>query len=414
LTFSGLASISEIVNLSIVRNFDHSRNFAKASAGVDKSHLQFDQFEHPKDFSVSPAIFESLPQNKGQHVINKMPQVLTVGSESLAAGFATRNNYTRTAECNRRLPHDDRAPNMPLKLGFGFLQNFCLIHDPQDRALSTRSSTLASMARRSPTTSTDEHLDQIASVLDDMFRVPGTQIRFGLDFLIGWIPGVGDSAAGIASQIIVVAAWRRGAALVTLARMITNVVLEALLGSIPVFGDAFHVVWKANRRNYRLLMREENRALGESHTQRDVLFFCAAARGRRLSGCCACRPDCLAHPNAAAISLLTKLGLRFCEDFCFVHVEDSLSQLPTSPHRAYTYEIRPSEVWKTVRPTERGRMKNLLKVLWREQKGQDLTEYALLLALLALGAITSIGTIAKTINNVFANAASNIGTAAGP
>jgi hypothetical protein len=129
------------------------------------------------------------------------------------------------------------------------------------------------MSRRTPATSTDEHLDQIASLLDDMFRVPGTQIRFGLDFLVGWIPGIGDAAAGIASLVIVVAAWRRGAALLTLARMITNVVLEALLGSIPVLGDIFHVAWKANRRNYRLLMREENRALGESHTRRDVLFF---------------------------------------------------------------------------------------------------------------------------------------------
>jgi Domain of unknown function (DUF4112) len=71
------------------------------------------------------------------------------------------------------------------------------------------------------TNSTDEHLDHIAAVLDDMFRVPGTQIRFGLDFLIGWIPGIGDAAAGIASLVIIVAAWRRGAALVTLARMIS-------------------------------------------------------------------------------------------------------------------------------------------------------------------------------------------------
>ena len=129
------------------------------------------------------------------------------------------------------------------------------------------------MPRRTPATATDEHLDQIASVLDDMFRLPGTQIRFGLDFLIGWIPGVGDAAAGMASLIIVVAAWRRGAALITLARMITNVVLEALLGSIPVFGDVFHVVWKANRRNYHLLLREENQGLRENHTRRDVLFF---------------------------------------------------------------------------------------------------------------------------------------------
>jgi Flp pilus assembly pilin Flp len=59
-------------------------------------------------------------------------------------------------------------------------------------------------------------------------------------------------------------------------------------------------------------------------------------------------------------------------------------------------------------------MTDLPKLLWQEQTGQDLTEYALLLALLALGAITSIGTLAKMINNIFANAASNIGTATGP
>jgi len=129
------------------------------------------------------------------------------------------------------------------------------------------------MDRRLPSTSTDEHLDRIASVLDDMFRIPGTQIRFGLDFLIGWVPGLGDAAAGIASLIIIVAAWRGGAALVTLARMITNVGLETLLGTIPVFGDVFHVAWKANRRNYRLWMREKNAALGENHAWRDAAFL---------------------------------------------------------------------------------------------------------------------------------------------
>jgi hypothetical protein len=130
--------------------------------------------------------------------------------------------------------------------------------------------------RRSPeisTNSTDEHLDHIAAVLDDMFRIPGTQIRFGLDFLIGWIPGVGDAAAGVASLIIIVAAWRRGAPIVTLARMVTNVVLETVLGAIPILGDVFHVVWKANRRNYRLFMREKSRQPGESPAWRDALFL---------------------------------------------------------------------------------------------------------------------------------------------
>jgi Domain of unknown function (DUF4112) len=123
------------------------------------------------------------------------------------------------------------------------------------------------------TNSTDEHLDHIAAVLDDMFRIPGTQIRFGLDFLIGWIPGVGDAVAGAASLIIIVAAWQRGAAIVTLARMVTNVVLEAVLGAIPILGDVFHVVWKANRRNYRLFMREKGREPGENHAWRDALFL---------------------------------------------------------------------------------------------------------------------------------------------
>jgi Flp pilus assembly pilin Flp len=59
-------------------------------------------------------------------------------------------------------------------------------------------------------------------------------------------------------------------------------------------------------------------------------------------------------------------------------------------------------------------MKNLLKLLWQEQQGQDLTEYALPLALLALGAITSMRTIANMINGLFANSASNIATATGP
>jgi len=107
-----------------------------------------------------------------------------------------------------------------------------------------------------------------------MFRIPGTQIRFGLDFLIGWIPGIGDAAAGIASLIIIVAAWRRGAALLTLARMITNVALEAMFGAVPVLGDIFHVAWKANRRNYRLFIREKSRAPGENHVWRDAAFLC--------------------------------------------------------------------------------------------------------------------------------------------
>lgn len=117
----------------------------------------------------------------------------------------------------------------------------------------------------------NEHLDYIAALLDDMFRIPGTRIRFGLDALIGWIPGIGDAAAGIASFFIVFAAWRRGAQSITLVRMIANVLLETTIGAIPVAGDLFHVFWKANRRNYRLLIREKEQP--GSSTGRDRMFL---------------------------------------------------------------------------------------------------------------------------------------------
>jgi len=117
----------------------------------------------------------------------------------------------------------------------------------------------------------DEHLDYIAALLDDMFRIPGTQIRFGLDAVIGWVPGIGDAVAGIASFLIVFASWRRGAKAVTLMRMIANVLVETAIGAIPVAGDIFHVFWKANRRNYRLLMREKESP--GANTQRDWMFL---------------------------------------------------------------------------------------------------------------------------------------------
>jgi len=117
----------------------------------------------------------------------------------------------------------------------------------------------------------NEHLDYIAALLDDMFRIPGTHIRFGLDAIIGWIPGIGDAVSGIASFLIVFAAWRRGAQSITLVRMVANVLLETSLGAIPVAGDVFHVFWKANRRNYRLLIREQEQP--GSNTRRDWLFL---------------------------------------------------------------------------------------------------------------------------------------------
>ncbi|HEX5236128.1 MAG TPA: DUF4112 domain-containing protein [Silvibacterium sp.] len=122
---------------------------------------------------------------------------------------------------------------------------------------------------------TDENLDVLSRVLDECFRIPGTQIRFGIDGLIGLVPFVGDILAGLASCIIVIAAWFRGAPYVTLARMIVNLGLEVLVGTIPFFGDAFGIAWKANRRNYKLLTRHLRQP--HKHTWKDYIFFLCVA-----------------------------------------------------------------------------------------------------------------------------------------
>ena len=101
----------------------------------------------------------------------------------------------------------------------------------------------------------DEQLDALAAWLDDMFVVPGTSVRFGLDALAGLLPGIGDLVTGAASMLILHAAWQRGLPRVALMRMLVNVALDTVVGSIPVAGDLFDVAWKANRRNVELLQK---------------------------------------------------------------------------------------------------------------------------------------------------------------
>jgi uncharacterized protein DUF4112 len=121
----------------------------------------------------------------------------------------------------------------------------------------------------------DETLRKLEFLLDEVFRVPGTSFRFGIDGVIGLVPGLGDVLAGLASLIIPLAAWIRGVPYVTLMRMTANLGIGVLVGTIPLFGDIFDVVWKANRRNYRLLSRH----LGEpkQHTWRDWVFLAVLA-----------------------------------------------------------------------------------------------------------------------------------------
>lgn len=96
---------------------------------------------------------------------------------------------------------------------------------------------------------------RVARLWDGIIRIPGTPFSIGLDPLLGLIPGAGDAlAAGVTGWLVLEAA-RLGAPASTLVRMLTNVVIDALIGAIPVAGDVFDFAWKANLRNVALLER---------------------------------------------------------------------------------------------------------------------------------------------------------------
>jgi hypothetical protein len=99
-----------------------------------------------------------------------------------------------------------------------------------------------------------QRLERLARLLDSEFRVPGTGFRFGLDGLVGFVPGIGDAAGLAISSYIVVEAWRLGAPNSILLRMIANLVVDGAVGSVPIAGDLFDMAWKANKRNMNLLM----------------------------------------------------------------------------------------------------------------------------------------------------------------
>lgn len=99
-------------------------------------------------------------------------------------------------------------------------------------------------------------LDGLSYALDNSIRIPGTRRRFGLDPLIGLVPGVGDAAGMMVSAYIVVQAARLGAPAASLVRMLGNVGIEALAGTVPVAGDLFDAWYKANARNVAILRSE--------------------------------------------------------------------------------------------------------------------------------------------------------------
>jgi len=98
-----------------------------------------------------------------------------------------------------------------------------------------------------------DRLDRLAMLFDTAFLVPGTQIRFGVEALLRLIPGIGDAVASGLSCYLLYEAHALGVPRSIFARMVANVAVEGIVGSIPFLGDAFDVAFRANRRNVQIL-----------------------------------------------------------------------------------------------------------------------------------------------------------------
>ena len=110
----------------------------------------------------------------------------------------------------------------------------------------------------------EQSLEQLSRWLDGLFRIPGVGWRFGLDALVGLIPGIGDTATTLASFYILAAGVRYRVPKVTLLRMGLNIGLDYVFGAIPVVGDLFDVAWKSNQRNVELLRQRATVSAAEA------------------------------------------------------------------------------------------------------------------------------------------------------
>ena len=121
--------------------------------------------------------------------------------------------------------------------------------------LEERSYESQTLSQQERSVTVDESLERLAWLMDDLIRVPGLGWRFGLDALVGLIPGFGDTATSLASFYILASAVRYRVPKITLLRMGLNIGIDYLVGSLPLVGDLFDAWWKSNQMNITLLRK---------------------------------------------------------------------------------------------------------------------------------------------------------------
>lgn len=111
----------------------------------------------------------------------------------------------------------------------------------------------------------------LARILDSAFRIPGTRLRFGLDPILGLVPGLGDAVGGGFGLYLLFQAYRAGAPAIVMFRMFANIAADVVIGAVPLLGDLLDAGYKANLRNLSLLERYLERP--QQATRRSLIFF---------------------------------------------------------------------------------------------------------------------------------------------
>ncbi len=122
-----------------------------------------------------------------------------------------------------------------------------------ERIEAVRRASAGGELERTRTVEIEESLDQLSRWMDGLFRIPGVGWRFGLDAIVGLIPGVGDTLTSVISFYVLASAVRYRVPKVTLLRMGMNIGIDYLFGAIPFVGDLFDAAWKSNTKNVELL-----------------------------------------------------------------------------------------------------------------------------------------------------------------
>jgi hypothetical protein len=122
-----------------------------------------------------------------------------------------------------------------------------------------------------------------AELLDSKFRIPGTQIRFGIDPILSLIPGLGDLASPVFAVLLIVQGARQRVPRVVLVRMAANALVDALIGAVPIAGNVGDIFWRANSMNLALLERHARPGLPPSRGDYLFVFGIAAVFGLALA-----------------------------------------------------------------------------------------------------------------------------------